>query len=318
MIKEYISQFEKLEKKHPGLIPDSLFFDFGNHNGHIAFSSIIHGNETGSLPSFLKIANMLSQKELSYHGKVSFFLGNKHAGLQNKRFIKFDLNRCFQSSPEKENSPEGKRACEIKKILNQADAYVDFHQTTMPCKEPFYIFANHEKSYLWARAIGNSNIFVTRKAKKAFSPEGMCSDEYMRSLNKPGITLELGEQGFYKSSETLCFHAIKKALWLMDQIYLRKKNLHHLSHKNKDFIFMEIKHSEKFLQPGKKLLESFINLQKIEKNSPLGTNQEGKIFVSPLSGYLLFPQYPQRDEKGFVTEPLPTYIYVLATEIHKL
>jgi succinylglutamate desuccinylase len=317
VIKEYLTQFEKLEKKHPGLIPDSISFDFGNHKGHIAFSSIVHGNEIGSLPSILKIANMLASKEIIYEGKVTFFLGNKFASLQNKRFLEFDLNRSFGSSPVHELSLEGKRAFEIKKILNKADVYIDFHQTRMPCIEPFYIFAMHENSYLWARAIGNSNIFVTRSAKKAFSPEGMCSDEYMRSLNKAGITLELGEQGFHSNADFICFNAIKKALWIMDQIYIKKRNLKSLSHKNKDFTFLEIIHSEKFLHSGKKLVEGFINLQWIKKNIPMGINYGGKIFYSPSDGYILFPQYPQRNEKGSVMEDLPTYIYTLASEIQK-
>jgi succinylglutamate desuccinylase len=318
VIKKYISQFEALEKKYPGLIPDSICFNFGNHNGHIAFSSIIHGNEIGSLPSILKIATMLSTKELIYKGTVSFFLGNKLACLQNKRFLDFDLNRSFGNSLVNEETLEGKRAFDIKKILNQVDVYIDFHQTTMPCKEPFYIFAMHEKSYLWARAIRNSNIFITRKAKKPYSPEGMCSDEYMRTLNKAGITLELGEQGFHKNAELICFRAIKKALWTMDQIYIKKMSLKDLAHKNNDFIFLEIKHSEEFLHAGKALLEGFFNLQKIKKNSPMGVSQAGKVFYSPFDGYILFPQYPERNEKGFVMEALPTYIYTLASEIQKL
>ncbi len=318
MIKEYITQFETLEKKYPGIIPDSICFDFGNHIGHIAFSSIIHGNETGSLPSFLKLANMLATKELIYNGKVTFFLGNKLASLQNKRFLERDLNRCFGNSEIIEKSLEGKRACDIKKLLNQVNIYFDFHQTTMPCKEPFYIFGMHEKSYLWARTIGNGNIFITRSAKKPFSPEGMCSDEYMRSLNKAGITLELGEQGFHKSAELVCFRAMKKALWVMDQIYIKKRNLKFLAHKNNDFTFLEITHSEKFEDAGKNLLNGFFNLQRIKKNIQMGINHDGKMFYSPIDGYILFPQYPLRDEKGFVKEDLPAYIYTLATEIQKL
>ena len=318
MIKKYILQFETLEKKYPGIIPDSIHFDFGNHNGHIAFSSIIHGNETGSLPSILKIVNLLETKKLIYNGKVSFFLGNKLASLQNKRFLEFDLNRSFGNHNVNNKTLEEKRAQEIKKILNLADVYIDFHQTTMPCKESFYIFAMHEKSYYWARAIGNSKIFITRKAKRPYSSEGMCSDEYMRSLNKAGITLELGEQGFHKDSELICFNAIKKALWTIDQIYIKKKFLKTLAHKNNEFIFLEIKHFENFLNPKKSLFEGFFNLQKIKKNCKMGLNQDGKIFYSPFDGYILFPQYPQRNEKGFVIEALPTYIYTLASEIQKL
>lgn len=318
MINEYISQFEILEKKFPGSIPNSIYFDFGNHPGHIAFSSIIHGNETGSLPSILKTVNMLAKNEIKYYGKVTFFLGNKFASLQNKRFIDYDLNRCFNYSAIKEKSLEAIRANEIKKILNQADVYLDFHQTTIHCKEPFYIFAMHSDSYLWARAIGICTKLITRNSKRAYSSEGMCSDEYMRSLNKVGITLELGEQGFNKSADKICFNALKKSLWLMDQIYLKKRPINTLARKNNDFIFLEIKHAEKFLNNKKRLFNELYNLQFVKKNTKLGINEDGKIFYSPFDGFIVFPQYPERNEQGLAIDSLPAYIYSLASPSKKL
>ncbi|APJ03599.1 succinylglutamate desuccinylase/aspartoacylase domain-containing protein [Silvanigrella aquatica] len=318
MIKKYLSDFEILEKQYPGCIPDSLNFNFSKHKGHIVFSGIIHGNETGSLPALLEIAKLLANKKINYGGKVTLLLGNKKACLKNIRFLEYDLNRSFGNKGPHENTLEGKRATEIKKLLLDADVFVDFHQTTKPSLEPFYIFSMHEKSYLWARAIGNSNIFVTRKIKKPYSPEGMCSDEFMRFLSKAGITLELGEQGIHKNAEIICLNAMKKALFIMDDIFLKRKELSKCARKNKDFTFLEIKHSEIFSTPDKSLIEDYQNLQKIKKNTPLGKNHNGKFFYAPFDGYILFPQYPKRNEKGFVLETLPTYIYTLAREIQKL
>jgi succinylglutamate desuccinylase len=317
MLTDLIRQFENHEKKHPGIIPDSVFFDFGNHDGHISISSIIHGNEVGSLPAILKLIDHLITKKIRYEGKISFILGNKKASLENKRYLQDDLNRSFGKNLDYKNSIEKQRAFEIKKILDISDVFIDFHQTTMPCKEPFYIFAMHQESYLWARAIGNSKYFVTRKSNKPYSQEGMCSDEYMRSLNKPGITLELGEQGFHKNSEIVCYRAIKKALYVMDEIFLKKKSLNALAKKNQDFQFLSIKHNEMFANDKIKLVNGLFNLQKIEKNKIMGTLENGKYFYSPLEGYVLFPQYPKRNEKEFVIDPLPPYIYTLAIEIKK-
>lgn len=317
MLKEFIRQFEHFEKKHPGIIPDSVHFDFGNHTGHIAIASVVHGNEVGSIPAVLKVIQKLDSHEIKYGGKISFILGNKQACFENKRFLKDDLNRSFGNFNHLNNSPEKQRANEIKKILNIADVFLDFHQTTMPCHDPFYIFAMHLQSYLWARAIGNSKIFVTRKKNKPYSREGICSDEYMRSLDKPGITLELGEQGFNLNSELTCLRAIKKSLWIMDQIQLRKKTLNSLAHKNSDFKFLSIKYSEKFFNHKMYLFKDFFNLQKIEKNKKMGCYENDNFFYSPFEGYLLFPQYPARDENEFIIDPLPTYIYALATEIKK-
>ena len=95
MLTDLIRQFENHEKKHPGIIPDSVFFDFGNHDGHISISSIIHGNEVGSLPAILKLIDHLITKKIKYEGKISFILGNKKASFENKRYLQHDLNRSF-------------------------------------------------------------------------------------------------------------------------------------------------------------------------------------------------------------------------------
>jgi succinylglutamate desuccinylase len=317
MLKNYLEKFKLLEKKHPGKITDSITFNFNKHKGHLVFCCLIHGNEVGALPAFLKIIPLIEKNELQFQGQVTFIIGNKPASLKNKRFIERDLNRCFHNSQELKTW-ESHRAQEIKSVVNDCDVFFDFHQTTRPCKTPFYIFAMHKNSYLWARAVGLSHIFVTRSSTKAFSPEGMCSDEYVRNLNKIGITLELGEQGLHKNAEDICFFAMKKSLYLMDEIYLRKKNLSALAKKNNDFTFLKICYSEKFDHPQKRLEEGFVNLQKISKNMLMGYSISEKAFFAPSDGYILFPQYPNRDSSLIATEELSPYIYVLASKIKKL
>ena len=318
VLKEYLSKFEAYEKQYPGIIGDSICINFGLHNGHILFSGMIHGNEVGALPAIVNAIKLLTSNKINYGGKVTFLLGNKMASLQNKRFIERDLNRSFNNSGLNGNSIEEKRALEIKKLLHTCDVLIDFHQTTMPCVEPFYIFAMHEKSYLWARALGNARIFITRKAKKPFSPDGMCCDEYMRSLYKPAVTLELGMQGFHKQAELICLRVITKALQMTDKINFHKNSLHSLAHKNNELKYLEIKHSEKFNHPKKYLLNNFINLQHIKKNEILGKNHDGKIIYSKIDGYILFPQYPLRDTNGTATDEIPPYIYTLASDIKKM
>ncbi len=196
MIEHYLEAFKSIERRFPANLNDCIHLDFKQHSGHIVIGCIIHGNEVGSLPGVIKTIQKLIDKKISYGGKISFFLGNKEAALQNKRFIDHDLNRCFALQETKPFSHEKKRALELKNLLNTADVFIDFHQTTRPCLESFYIFAMHKQSYLWARAIACSRIFVTRRSTKPYSTEGMCSDEYVRALNKVLLLFLLQKYGY--------------------------------------------------------------------------------------------------------------------------
>lgn len=313
MIEHYLEAFKRIEKSFPAIINDCIHLDFKQHSGHIVVGSIIHGNETGSLPATIEIIQKLIAKKILYGGKISFFLGNKKAALQNKRFIDHDLNRCFAEQNNTTLSHEKKRALDLKNLLITADVFIDFHQTTRPSLESFYIFAMHKQSYLWARAIGSSRIFVTRRSSKPYSIEGMCSDEYVRSLNKPGITLELGQQGINQYSTEVCLKAIINTIKTMDLIKLKNRNIIQLAKKNQDFKILEMKYSEKFHNNNTKLLIELKNLEKVTKNQKLGELNKEHFFYAPFEGHILFPQYPERNQEQFVIEPLPTYIYSLAT-----
>ncbi|WP_161597572.1 succinylglutamate desuccinylase/aspartoacylase domain-containing protein [Fluviispira multicolorata] len=316
MLQNYLNKFESFAKKYPGPIEDSISLHFGQHKYHIVFGCLIHGDETGSLPAILMAIEKLMTSCIKYGGIVTFILGNKQAALKEKRYLEADLNRSF--SPKEipnENSFERKRAIEISGVLKNADVFLDFHQTKLHCKEAFYIFEMHEKSYLWARSIGVAKLFVTRKKGEPYTPNGMCSDEYMHLQNKVGITLELGEKGFHKSACKICLMTIEKSLWRMDQIYLFKKNIINIARKSPKLIFLERKYTEPFSSPKKILKDGFFNLQKIKKEQILGYDESGTPLISPHQGYILFPQYPKRNEFGISIEENDAYIYSIVCEI---
>lgn len=317
MIQPYLDAFQNIERNYSGSINDCIHLDFKKHTGHIVIGSIIHGNETGSLPAVIQIVEELIDKKYSFGGKISLFLGNKKAALANKRFLEHDLNRCFAFADTSAFSHEKKRAVELKELLKTADVFIDFHQTTRACKEPFYIFAMHNISYLWARAIGVSKVFVTRKSTRPYSAEGMCSDEFVRLLQKPGITLELGAQGINSFATKTCLSVIKNTLKLMDEIKFKKRKIADLARKKQDFKLLELKYYEKFRDGNMKLTTDLYNLQKVTKQQLLGTLNKDQYFYAPVSGYILFPQYPERNQSEHVIEPLPTYIYSLAIDANR-
>ncbi|WP_158997652.1 succinylglutamate desuccinylase/aspartoacylase domain-containing protein [Pigmentibacter ruber] len=318
MLAQHLETFAKLENKSKGIISDSIHLDFNKHKGHIVIGGLVHGNEVGSLPGILQIIQNLVDKKISYGGKISFFLGNKRASIENKRFLEEDLNRSFSFSENKIKSYEKQRAEEIKKLLNTCDLFLDFHQTNKPCLEPFYIFAMHSISYSWARAIGCCKIFVTRRANTPYSSEGMCSDEYVRTLNKPGITLELGQQGFFTNATNTCKQAIINSMQLMDLVHLKKRHIQNLARKKNELKILQMIYSEKFKTKQSKLVKEFINLEKVTNGQLIGEFKQGQDFYAPQDGYILFPQYPMRDENGFVIETLPSHIYTLAKDSNRL
>ena len=58
-VKDYLDRFETLTKEHPGAAPWSFRFDQGKHDKHVLFGGITHGNEVGSLPALIELAEKL-------------------------------------------------------------------------------------------------------------------------------------------------------------------------------------------------------------------------------------------------------------------
>nr|BFD32155.1 hypothetical protein GTC16762_17730 [Pigmentibacter ruber] len=315
-LEDNLKIFEKYAEDYSNGIPHSLTIDFKKHKGHIIFSGLVHGNETGSLPAIIKIIEDLLSHKITYGGKISFFLGNIPAARQNVRFIEMDLNRSFGTKNSFSNTIEAKRAAELTPLLQQADIYYDFHQTIMPCLRPFYIFEMDLQSYYWARSTGISNTYVTRKKGAAFSNLGMCTDEYVRSLQKVGITIELGEKGFHTSAALFAYWIMKRAIKNMDLVFLHHCSIKKLAHKNDDFEFMQIKYKEKFDHPTKRLHQGLSNFKYIEKNENIGFDNLNKPLLAPLSGNILFPKYPTRDENHQAKQPLPGELFVIAQKMN--
>lgn len=307
-----LEKFQSFEKIHPGKIPFSVHFDFKKHAGHVVFAALVHGNEVGPLDAITKCMELLIQNKISYGGKVTFVLGNTAAAQKNVRFIESDLNRSFGYGDAQTETLERKRSVEIMSLIETCDVFFDFHQTIMPSLHPFYIFPMNPKSYLWARAAGSVSKFVTRKEGVSFSAAGQCSDEFARSLNKIGVTVELGEQGFHKECTLLTTQIIKRTLFNMDCVHLKNRNIETLAHKNEDFEFLTISHREPFNHSLKRLNEGFCNFNKVTTGMVLGADEFGNPLEAKCDGYILFPKYPVRNEKNEVVGPRPGELFLIA------
>ncbi|SVD10863.1 uncharacterized protein METZ01_LOCUS363717, partial [marine metagenome] len=107
-VEDLLKGFEILRADHSGPAPWTLEFSGKTHEQHVLFGGIIHGNETGSLPSLLELARGLADGSISFGGRVTIMLGNIAACRANTRFLEADLNRVFlEEAPQ---SAEKERA----------------------------------------------------------------------------------------------------------------------------------------------------------------------------------------------------------------
>lgn len=300
-IQSYIKKFEFFEENYPGSVRHSVTFKANKKEKHIAFCAIIHGDEIGALPAFLSMIEKFAHGKIKFDGQVTFFLGNVPAALQNKRFLERDLNRSFDLSQlHDDTTAERKRASELITLLNSCDLLFDFHQTSQLTHYPFYAFGFHYQSYLWARVAGCTPMFVTRPTNQKFSAGGLCIDEYMRSLNKPAVTLELSQRGFIETAKNITELVISRVL----QTYQKMSNIQDIAtllksaRRNRNLTLLLTIYKEPFSHPRKALTPGFVNFSRVAKGQKLGTDENLQPILASDTGFLLFPKYPPRDEQG--------------------
>jgi succinylglutamate desuccinylase len=296
----------------PFAYPRAFHHDGGGHGFHLVFGSVVHGDEVGSLPAVVAIAEALVAGTLKHAGRLTLFVGNPEAARAGQRFLEADLNRVFMDEPP--DCHEGRRARELRPVLDAADVFIDLHQTIEHTRHAFYIFPFQEDGWLWARALGATAMWVTRHPGTAFSTGAMCADEYVRARQLPGITIELSQRGFGTGAEPRAEAAIRRALALADAIAGGATTLRDAALAAPELTFLETTHREKFdrddlaLRPG---LDNFLEVRAGDLLSAPGAPE----LRAPRDGWILFPKYPPRLADGSYRKPLPGEIYRIVTPL---
>jgi len=305
-LQSHLRRFEELNQPEPGGYRWSHHHDGGEHTIHLVFGSMTHGDEVGSLPGVVRALERLQEGSLRFGGRLTFFIGNPEAGLERKRFLEQDLNRMFM---EREDAAhEVRRARQLMPILDRADLLVDFHQTILATHRPFYICPWHRVGWLWARALAGAEHWITRPPHQSFASGLVCADEYVRLQGKAGLTLELGEQGFFPEAGELACRTIERALVIADKLATRDKALDEAAMGMPELAFMQTVHREKFVDPKMALREGLINFEPVAEGDLLSAAGCPEL-RAPSSGAVLFPKYPPRDPLGNATEPRPGELY---------
>jgi succinylglutamate desuccinylase len=318
-INHYFDKFLNLSKHHPGPIPFSVKLQSGP--SQIVIGTCVHGIETGSLPGVVEFIENSFRKgnKLPW----TFVLGNPEAVLAEKRFLEADLNRQFDfanhADLNKQNlTLEKKRAIEIALVLDQAQFFLDFHQTNLPAAEAFYIFGFQNKSYLWARALQGAKVLVTRDASLPFQAGTLCADEYVRLKGSAAVTLELGEKGINPSATKTTMDVLTRLFELTHDRDLAQPNfeayLKGQSQTKPELSFLQTTHKEPFL--GQTLYEGLNNLRWFEKGEVLGKDLKNEVVEMPSAGYILFPKYPHKHSDGSLAEPMVGDLYHIVTPMN--
>ena len=161
-----------------------VFEKIGKNPGkNIIILAGVHGNESFGVRMLERVIPKLD----IISGKVTFIFANLEAIKQDKRFVEYNLNRCFLKEQPEEMaiSLEGKTAKEIMSYLEEADIMLDLHASNNPDSVPFIICM--PQSIDFVRILPFE---IVSYNWDEFEPGS--TDYYMNLQNKVGICVECG------------------------------------------------------------------------------------------------------------------------------
>lgn len=276
--------------------------DGGEHELHVVIGAVVHGDEVGSLPAVVPLVEALAEGSRTFGGRLTIFLGNPEASLEDRRFLEADLNRVFVDDPG--DTHEGRRSAALRPLLDQADVFLDLHQTILATDRPFYIFPFGVEGWHWARAIAGASSWVTRAPTASFSPGTCCADEYVRLRGRPGLTLELGEKGFTDEARERATTALDRLLALADAVGRGQTTLGDAAEARPELTFLETRWRCAFAEPRMRLRDGLTNFAPVSAGDVLSAPDTPEI-TAPVDGLLLFPKYPGYTDEGLAIEPRP-------------
>lgn len=261
-----------------------------------------HGDEIGPLPAAISLIRELREGTLQFSGELCVLIGNPEAVAAGRRGLDSDLNRVFIADPPDDR--EGRRAREMKPVLDRADLLLDLHQTGAPTASAFYILPYDRAHGDWVRALAGAPLWITRPADQAFSPSTCCVDEYVRLRGRIGLTLELSEKGLDPQTEAHTGRVMRRLL----ELAVDPRPIAELATELPEPEFLVLAHREPMGDPSRRLRPGLRNLEPVfagQLLSPVGASE----VRCPVDGRLLFPKYPRRDEQGRALPPLPEELY---------
>lgn len=313
---DYLQQFREMQKQNPGPIDYSLQFGQAKSGVQVLVTSIIHGDEVGSLPSILEVAKKFIDQKMSFDGQVIFALGNVEAARINRRFVLEDLNRLFVENLANTNE-ERNRAQQLLGLIRSSHLFLDLHQTIEPTTQPFYVVRMAKPSQELACCLDVAKMLILTEANAGVAKGFQTASSYAFHKKVPTVTVELSQKGYCKEAYLLGSKAIERLLSLAKD-WSEKASWQNISAeaKRRTLETLQLSASEAFQDEWSYLKPGFANLTSVKKNEVIGYHPtSGQEVISPKDGWVIFPKYPDRMPDGRLTHVPLSHMYTLATKV---
>lgn len=285
----------------------------GKYNGPLVLLvGGVHGNEKESLMALDRVFERLAGDAITVYGEIAGIRGNQRALEVDRRYLDYDLNRCFtvshleylRSKNARLNKSEDHEAFELIRMIddfakqnNPIKLLVDLH-TTSAARGNFIIvpefYANHPiVESLKLPVIINLENFLKGTLSihgcdegflgMAFEGGQIGSSEAV-DLHEAGIWMILTASGAVKGLDPKFIDKCSQVL--MDQTEglpgKVRVNSMHMVHEGSEFA----------MKPG------YYNFKPVERGEALAHDKNGEI-VSPRDGMIFMPLYQKQGNDGF-------------------
>lgn len=273
----------------------------------------IHGNELSGIKAINSVFNSLEQDDIPVHGKIIGIAGNLQAIEEKRRFLNYDLNRCWtqefiDETLAKPLSLFEKEDIELKELYHlisdllsegyQQTIIVDLHATS----------ADNGNFIVHAGMPAYDSVVKSLKLPIVMNLDDYIHGTLLRYFKRPNVTAFAFEGGQIGSDKTTEVHTY--GLWqlmaesgLIDEQHDLSMLLHYQElvgsmKKNQPHILRvlhrhEVKPKDYFhMKPG------FDSFQLVEKGELLAEDKSGEI-TAPIEGRIFMPLYQAAGDDGF-------------------
>jgi len=287
----WLSRFRSVASSGPAAIPWTHVHRGSRSGTHVVIGVMVHGNEYGTLPAAVRLIEALERGTVRWTGPVTLFVGNPEAGLAERRYLDFDLNRAWSFQAE-HRGREVERAHQLRPLLDSADLFLDLHQTLLESRSAFWTFPWSPIFGHWARILGTAPVGITRPSGQVFATAGLkCIDEYVRDRGRPGFTVELGQKGFDPAQADNALRTMLTLLETQERIDLGHSTLESESESGSPVRWFQTVHREPWGDPDRRLRPGLSTWTPVRAGEDLSADASPPI-LSPVDGALLFPKYP--------------------------
>lgn len=279
----------------------------------MVFIGGVHGNEKEGVLAIQRICQTLKHRQTTLNGKLVCLTGNIQALSADKRFLQYDLNRCWHqehiqsvlAKPEEQRQAED---CELIALYEQINKLAE-----LPYRQK-YLIDLHTTS-------GDNGIFIIKSGNAPLHPVTQSLHlpviinvqnflkgtllQYARDMGFEAFAFEGGQIGSDQAVDMLANGAwqamINARLIANDPLDEDPEHYHHLVKKTHEpqpekvriIHRHEVKPHDQFrMKPG------YCNFQEVNPGEVLAYDKNGEV-ETPVSGRVFLPLYQNIGDDGF-------------------